>query len=130
MDAALFRRRKQVPGNRITYLVDRNINYTNVCTINCQFCSFYRPPGHSETYTQTFQEISARISELEQIGGSRILMHGGVNPDLELNWYLDLGLLEHQLNVSCGLVSIVALKFGKGLDLTHMTSFKIQKFKS
>ena len=90
MDAALSRRRKQVPGNKITYLVDRNINYTNICTINCQFCSFYRPPGHSETYTQTFQEISTRISELEQIGGSRILMQGGVNPDLELNWYLDL----------------------------------------
>ena len=47
MDAALFRRRKQVPGNKITYLVDRNINYTNICTINCQFCSFYRPPGHA-----------------------------------------------------------------------------------
>ena len=90
MDAALFRRRKQVPGNKITYLVDRNINYTNICTINCQFCSFYRPPGHSETYTQTFDQISARISELEKIGGSRILMQGGVNPDLDLAWYLDL----------------------------------------
>ncbi len=90
MDAALFRRRKQVPGNKITYLVDRNINYTNICTINCQFCSFYRPPGHSETYTQTFDQISARISELEKIGGSRILMQGGVNPDLDLEWYLDL----------------------------------------
>lgn len=90
MDASLSRRRKQVPGNKITYLVDRNINYTNICTINCQFCSFYRPPGHSETYTQTFDQISARISELEKIGGSRILMQGGVNPDLDLEWYLNL----------------------------------------
>ena len=90
MDAALKRRKKQVPGNQITYLVDRNINYTNICTINCQFCSFYRPPGHSETYTQTFDQISTRISELEKIGGSRILMQGGVNPDLELDWYLNL----------------------------------------
>jgi len=71
-------------------LVDRNINYTNICTINCQFCSFYRPPGHEETYTQTFEEISARINELESIGGSRILMQGGVNPEIKFEWYEDL----------------------------------------
>ena len=70
MFASLERRKRQVPGNIVTYLVDRNINYTNVCTINCQFCSFYRPPGHSEEYTQSFEEISQRITELEEIGGS------------------------------------------------------------
>jgi len=90
MFASLSRRKKQVPGDGVTYLVDRNINYTNICTINCQFCSFYRPPGHSEVYTQTFDEISQRISELEHIGGSRILMQGGVNPELSLDWYLEL----------------------------------------
>lgn len=90
MFASLERRKRQVPGNIVTYLVDRNINYTNVCTINCQFCSFYRPPGHSEEYTQSFEEISQRITELEVIGGSRILMQGGVNPDLGLDWYLKL----------------------------------------
>ena len=78
------------PDNKITYLVDRNINYTNACTINCQFCSFYRPPGHRDAYTQSYEEISTRISELEKIGGTRILMQGGVNPELSLNWYLDL----------------------------------------
>jgi cyclic dehypoxanthinyl futalosine synthase len=90
MFTSLSRRKKQVPGDGVTYLVDRNINYTNICTINCQFCSFYRPPGHSEVYTQTFDEISQRISELEDIGGSRILMQGGVNPELSLEWYLEL----------------------------------------
>ena len=90
MYVSLERRKRQVPGNLVTYLVDRNINYTNICTINCQFCSFYRPPGHSEVYTQSFEEISQRISELENIGGSRILMQGGVNPDLGLEWYLEL----------------------------------------
>ena len=90
MFVSLERRKRQVPGNVVTYLVDRNINYTNVCTINCQFCSFYRPPGHSEEYTQSFEEISQRITELEEIGGSRILMQGGVNPDLGLDWYLKL----------------------------------------
>ena len=88
--AADIRRKKLHPDGKVTYLVDRNVNYTNVCTINCQFCSFYRPPGHDETYTQSFEEISQRINELEDMGGSRILMQGGVNPDLEFSWYLDL----------------------------------------
>ncbi len=90
MAAAHQRRLAMHPEGRVTYLVDRNINYTNVCTINCQFCSFYRPPGHDETYTQTYEQISARIRELEAIGGSRILMQGGVNPDLPMAWYTDL----------------------------------------
>lgn len=90
MDAANKRRKYMHPENETTYLIDRNINYTNVCTINCQFCSFYRPPGHDETYTQSFEQISERISELEKVGGSRILMQGGVNPSLEFSWYLDL----------------------------------------
>ncbi len=88
--AADKRRKLFFPSGEVTYLVDRNVNYTNVCTINCQFCSFYRPPGHDETYTQSFEEISNRVSELEKIGGSRILMQGGVNPELPFSWYLDL----------------------------------------
>ena len=90
MDAAHHRRLLHNPSNEVTYLVDRNINYTNVCTINCQFCSFYRPPGHDETYTQSYEEIHQRIQELETIGGSRILMQGGVNPSLDFPWYINL----------------------------------------
>ena len=90
MTAAHQRRIAMHGPTRVTYLVVRNIKHTNVCTINCQFCSFYRPPGHDETYTQTFEEISGRISALEEIGGSRILMQGGVNPDLPFEWYEDL----------------------------------------
>ena len=78
------------PGGKVTYLVDRNINYTNICTINCHFCSFYRPPGHKQNYTQTNEQISARIRELEEIGGSRVLMQGGVNPNLPISYYTDL----------------------------------------
>ena len=77
MYAASERRKSQVPGNIVTFMIDRNINYTNICTINCNFCSFYRSPGHEEGYTQTFDQISARIEELEELGGSRILMQGG-----------------------------------------------------
>tara|TARA_Y100000588_G_scaffold388677_1_gene489476 strand:- start:780 stop:1928 length:1149 start_codon:yes stop_codon:yes gene_type:complete len=90
MYVANERRKSQVPGDVVTYLVDRNINYTNVCTINCHFCSFYRPPGHSENYTQTFEQISDRVHELAEIGGSRILMQGGVNPDIDFEWYTSL----------------------------------------
>jgi len=90
LDAAFLRRKNLIPGDEVTYLIDRNVNYTNVCTINCQFCSFYRPPNHDESYTQSFEQISARLSELEEIGGSRVLMQGGVHPNLEIGWYIDL----------------------------------------
>ena len=88
---AANQRRIEINGDKqVTYLIDRNINYTNVCTINCQFCSFYRPPGHEETYTQTLDEISQRVRELEAIDGTRILMQGGVNPDLGIDYYTNL----------------------------------------
>jgi len=90
MSAAHQRRNAMHGHEKVTYLIDRNINYTNVCTINCQFCSFYRPPGHEETYTQTIEQISQRIKELEDIEGVRILMQGGVNPDLPFEWYENL----------------------------------------
>ena len=90
MYVALERRKAQVPGKLVTYLIDRNINYTNVCTINCHFCSFYRSPGHKDSYTQTVDQISERIYELERVGGSRILMQGGVNPSLPFEWYTSL----------------------------------------
>ena len=88
--AANSRRVKMNGDREVTYLIDRNINYTNVCTINCQFCSFYRPPGHDETYTQTIDEISNRVRELENIEGTRILMQGGVNPELGIEYYTEL----------------------------------------
>ena len=72
---AANQRRIEINGNEeVTYLIDRNINYTNVCTINCQFCSFYRPPGHEENYTQSVEEISQRVKELEAIGGSSAIV--------------------------------------------------------
>jgi cyclic dehypoxanthinyl futalosine synthase len=88
--AANSRRVKMNGDREVTYLIDRNINYTNICTINCQFCSFYRPPGHDETYTQTIDEISNRVRELENIEGTRILMQGGVNPELGIEYYTEL----------------------------------------
>ncbi len=77
----------------VTFLIDRNINYTNICNVGCNFCAFYRTKRQSDSYTHDYATISAKITELEQVGGSRILMQGGVNPELPLEYYT--GLLQH-----------------------------------
>lgn len=131
MAAAMDRRKAMHPQGYVTYLIDRNINYTNVCTINCQFCSFYRPPNHPETYTQTFAEISARIVELEQIGGSRILMQGGVNPELSIQWYQDLiaALLETHPSIDLDCFSPIEIE---GIaEVSGLTTLEVlKKFQS
>jgi len=81
-----------------TYVVDRNINYANVCTARCIFCNFYRQPGHPEAYILSYEQIAQKIEELLDIGGTQILMQGGLVPDaqhpsgqgLPFAWYLDL----------------------------------------
>lgn len=74
----------------VTYLIDRNINYTNICNVACNFCAFYRTGKQKDAYVLSFQQIGEKIEELMGIGGRRILMQGGVNPDLPFDWYLDL----------------------------------------
>ncbi|MEM9066763.1 MAG: radical SAM protein [Planctomycetota bacterium] len=73
-----------------TYVIDRNINYTNVCTAKCTFCAFRRDAVDHDSYTLEHEELLAKISELVEIGGTQILMQGGMNPELPLDWYLDL----------------------------------------
>ena len=83
--------RKQFhPRNIVTYIVDRNVNYSNICTAVCTFCAFFRKPGSSEGYTLSFEEIFQKVEETLQLGGSGILMQGGLHPDLPLEWYEDL----------------------------------------
>ena len=89
--AAQEARFRKVPGRQVTYLIDRNINYTNICITDCQFCAFYRPnKSHPESYVLTRAELSQKIDELMAAGGTRILMQGGHNPDLPIAWYEDL----------------------------------------
>ncbi|MBI3081791.1 MAG: CofH family radical SAM protein, partial [Gemmatimonadetes bacterium] len=78
------------PGDVVTYIVDRNINYTNVCVADCQFCAFYRRPKHAEGYVLSFEEIGRKIDEAKQLGAVQILMQGGHNPYIPFDWYLDL----------------------------------------
>jgi len=89
--AAQAARFRHVPDRRVTYLIDRNINYTNVCITDCKFCAFYRhDASHPEAYTLSRPDIGRKIEELLEVGGTRILMQGGHNPDLPLAWYEDL----------------------------------------
>lgn len=74
----------------VTYIVDRNINYTNVCNVYCKFCAFYRTEGHEEAYVITHDEIDRKIEETLALGGTQILMQGGHHPKLSLQWYIDL----------------------------------------
>lgn len=83
-------RRERTDPEIVTYLIDRNINYSNVCTIGCSFCGFYRTRKQADAYVLEFDEISAKVLELEAVGGTRILMQGGVHPTLPFDWYLDL----------------------------------------
>lgn len=78
------------PDDVVTYVVDRNINYTNVCFSVCNFCAFYRKPGHPEGYVLDHEEIFRKVEEMIEIGGSGVLMQGGLHPDLPLQYYTDL----------------------------------------
>jgi cyclic dehypoxanthinyl futalosine synthase len=83
-------RRAKHPEGLVTYIIDRNVNYTNVCVARCKFCAFYRPVGSSEGYTLGFDEIYAKIDETIRLGGGQLLLQGGHNPDVPLQWYEDL----------------------------------------
>jgi cyclic dehypoxanthinyl futalosine synthase len=83
-------RSRKHPGNVITYIIDRNVNYTNVCVARCNFCAFYRPVGSAEGYVLGFEEIFRKIDETIALGGGQLLLQGGHNPDLPLAWYEDL----------------------------------------
>src|SRR6201992_2428646 len=74
-------RRKLHPEGVVSYIIDRNINYTNVCTEYCTFCAFYRPVGHAEGYVHSQETIFEKIRETIELGGTGILMQGGLHPD-------------------------------------------------
>ncbi len=83
-------RRKKNDPRVATYQIDRNINYTNFCTEYCSFCAFYRPMGSKEGYILPFEEICRKIDEMLELGGTGVLLQGGLNPDLKLDYYENL----------------------------------------
>lgn len=82
--------RKWHPEPITTFVIGRNINYTNICDRYCRFCAFYRPPGSPEGYVLPTEQILQKIQETVDVGGTEILMQGGTNPDLPFEYYLDL----------------------------------------
>jgi cyclic dehypoxanthinyl futalosine synthase len=83
-------RARKHPERVVTYIIDRNVNYTNVCVAKCTFCAFYRPVGSPEGYVLGFDELFRKIDETIAVGGVQLLLQGGHNPDLPLTWYEDL----------------------------------------
>lgn len=88
--AADLRRQRLHPTDQVTYIISRNINYTNVCVTACKFCAFYRPKRHNEAYVLTRQQMAEKIQETVDVGGIEILLQGGLHPELGIEWYEDL----------------------------------------
>jgi cyclic dehypoxanthinyl futalosine synthase len=82
--------RRRRAGDTVTFIKDRNVNYTNVCDTYCSFCAFYRKPGHEEGYVLSREELYEKIQETVDAGGVQILMQGGVHPDLDLEWFEEM----------------------------------------
>ncbi len=85
--AASALRQRHNPGREVTYIIDRNINYTNVCVYRCRFCAFYRKPGDPDAYVLPFETIAGKVEETIAAGGTGLLLQGGVHPDLRLDFY-------------------------------------------
>lgn len=83
-------RKKQKPDGKVTWIIDRNVNTTNVCIANCKFCNFYRIPGHAESYITTMEQYREKIEETFRYGGEQLLLQGGHHPELGLKFYTDL----------------------------------------
>ncbi len=90
MNAANTIRKQKIPGNKVTWIIDRNLNTTNVCIANCKFCNFYRIPGHPEAYITTIEEYERKIEETIRYGGEQLLLQGGHHPDLGLDFYVKI----------------------------------------
>ncbi len=83
-------RKQQVPHGKVTWIIDRNLNTTNVCIANCKFCNFYRIPGHPEAYVTDMDTYREKIDETIRLGGEQLLLQGGHHPDLGLQFYVDI----------------------------------------
>ena len=90
MEVGNMIRFKLNPEKKVTWIIDRNSNTTNVCVANCKFCNFYRRPGHEESYITSLEEYAVKIEETFRLGGEQLLLQGGHHPDLGLSYYVNL----------------------------------------
>jgi len=85
-----LRKKQKKNSNKVTWIIDRNANTTNVCIANCKFCNFYRIPGHAESYITSIETYKTKIEETFRFGGEQLLLQGGHHPDLGLSYYVNL----------------------------------------
>ena len=102
-------RRKKHPEPVVTYVIDRNINYTDICISACKFCAFYKGPEDAEGSVISFEELKKKIDETQELGGTQILLQGGLHPDKQLEFYEDM------------------LRFIKKTGI-HIHGFRLQKY--
>ena len=88
--AAHYRRMKMHARDKVTYVIDTTINYTNICNVHCTFCAFFRPEKHAEGYTMSHDDVLARVKWAADQGATQIMIQGGVNPELGLTWFEEL----------------------------------------
>ena len=115
-------RARRHPSGIVTYIIDRNVNYTNVCVARCNFCAFYRPVGSPDGYVLGFDEIFHKIDETIAVGGVQVLLQGGHNPDLPLEWYEDLF---HAIKARYPSFRLHALSPPEIIHLTHLTGLPV-----
>jgi len=117
-------RARKHPERLVTYIIDRNVNYTNVCVARCNFCAFYRPVGSGEGYVLGFDEIFRKIDETIALGGVQLLLQGGHNPDLPIEWYEDLFRAVKERYPS---FKLHALSPPEVIHLTRMTKLSVSE---
>ncbi|NJC89021.1 MAG: dehypoxanthine futalosine cyclase [Desulfuromonas sp.] len=117
-------RKRMHPHGRVTFVVDRNVNYTNVCTTQCRFCAFYRDAGHPDAYVLGYHDILAKVRELVDHGGTQLLMQGGLHPDLKLDWFADLF---HQIRVHFPTVRIHSLSPAEIVHIAKLSALTMEE---
>jgi cyclic dehypoxanthinyl futalosine synthase len=115
-------RARKHPQGIVTYIIDRNVNYTNVCVARCNFCAFYRPVGSAEGYVLGFDELFRKIDETIAVGGVQLLLQGGHNPDLPLAWYEDLF---HQIKTRYPAFKLHALSPPEVIHLSRLSQLPV-----
>ncbi|TLM67687.1 MAG: dehypoxanthine futalosine cyclase [Deltaproteobacteria bacterium] len=117
-------RRRLHPDNRVTFVVDRNVNYTNVCSTRCRFCAFYRDAGHADAYVLGYHDILAKVRELVAHDGTQLLMQGGLHPDLQIDWFEDLF---HEIRVHFPTVRIHSLSPAEVVHIAKVSGMSMEE---
>lgn len=124
---AFAKKRELHPDKITTFIVDRNINYTNICFVDCKFCAFCRHVNDDEAYILSFEEISKKIDELLEIGGTQILFQGGVHPKLKIDYYENLVDFIHKKYPQITIHGFSAIEIDYIAKVSHISAIEVLK---